>query len=84
MTLIEQLSTVATAYCERRGLSVARVSTLVFNDGSKLGDLMSGRSDLVTRRLERALLWFSANWPADLDWPASIDRPAAVPREAAE
>ena len=75
MTLIEQISTVAEAYCRARGLSVARVSTLVFNDGSKLGDLLGRRSDLTTRRYEKALLWFSVNWPAGAEWPDGVARP---------
>lgn len=85
MTLIEQFTEVANAYCAARGLSVARVSTIVFNDGSKLGDLISGEADVTTRRYEKALLWFSMNWPADLAWPDDIARPAAlddIPQDA--
>lgn len=90
-TLIDRLSSVAIAYCTARGLSTARVSTLVFNDGSKLGDLMSGAADVTTRRYERALHWFSDNWPEDAAWPRDVARPApladlfaAAPAEAAE
>lgn len=32
---------------------------------------------------ERALKWFSANWPADHPWPVDIPRPAAKSKEAA-
>lgn len=80
MTLTDQLLVVARAYCAARGLSMARVSTLVFNEGKKLG-LIEGGSDLTTKNLERAMQWFSDRWPEGANWPADIARP--VPAEAA-
>lgn len=86
MTLIDQLVSVASAFAEARGLSIARVSTLVFNDGSKIGDLAQGDVDLVTRRHERAMRWFSDNWPDNAVWPEAVARPEPEmePRDAAE
>lgn len=75
MTIIDQLIAVTNQYAEARGLSLARVSTLVFNDGSKIGDLVNGDVDLVTRRFERAMQWFSDNWPDGADWPPQVKRP---------
>lgn len=74
MTLTGQLLTVARAYCRARNLSIARVSTLVFNDGKKL-DLIAQGADLGTRGLERAMRWFSAEWPENAAWPDGIERP---------
>lgn len=85
MTLIDQLIAVATFYADARGLSLARVSTLVFNDGSKIGDLVGGDVDLVTRRHERAMQWFSDHWPDGAEWPAQVKRPdVSVVANAAE
>lgn len=70
------------AYRVARGISDARVSTLVFNDGQRIDDLRSGK-DIGTRRLSRAIQWFSDNWPPDAAWPADVPRPApAETREA--
>lgn len=72
--LTDQLLTVADAFCKARKLSRARVSTLIFNDGKKL-DLIEGGADLGTKGFERAMGWFSAEWPADTKWPREIKRP---------
>lgn len=81
MTLKEQLLTVARAYCAASGRSLARVSTLIFNGGSKFRQLEEG-ADLSTGNFEAAMVWFSTNWPSDAEWPADIARPTVA--EAAE
>lgn len=75
MTLISQILAVADVFCSARGLSKARVSTLVFNDGKRLARLANGR-DLNTGSYESAMAWFSSNWPAEAAWPAAVPRPA--------
>lgn len=80
MTLREQLLTIADLYAEASGIGRKRVSTVVLNGGGKLDAIAKGR-DLTTGSFERAMTWFSRNWPADLDWPAHIDRPE-VPQDA--
>ena len=84
MTLRDQLLTVANAYCSARDLSRSRVSTIVFNAGLKLDQIASGR-DLATGNFERAMRWFSANWPDGLEWPEGVARPvvSAASGEAA-
>lgn len=84
MQLTDQLLTVARAYCAARKLSMARVSTLVFNEGKKLEAIQSGGADLATGRFERAMNWFSENWPVETEWPTNISRPAnSEPERAA-
>ncbi len=78
MILTDQLLVVARAYCQIRGLSLARVSTLVFNEGKKLEAIASRGADLATGRFEAAMLWFSENWPEGADWPESVARPERV------
>ena len=82
MMLREQIIVVADRYAEAAGIGRKRVSTIVLNRGSKLDDIAEG-GDLTTGTFERAMMWFSTNWPQDLAWPEDIDRPAAT-REAAE
>lgn len=76
MTMTGQLIAVATQYCDQTGRSVARVSTIIFNDGKKLG-LIGAGGDLNTRSFEKAMAWFSENWPAGADWPEGVTRPLA-------
>jgi len=48
MQMTDQIIHVARAYCEERGLSLARVSTLIFNDGKKLDAIETKGADLST------------------------------------
>lgn len=75
MKITEQLMMVADAYCKAKGLSLSRVSTLIFNDGKRLDAIREG-SDLYTGRFEQALVWFSEHWPeGDESWPLGVPRP---------
>lgn len=74
MALINHITRIAEVYCCERGLSISRVSTLVFNDGKRLSSILAG-GDLYTSRYEHALAWFSANWPEGAEWPADVPRP---------
>lgn len=82
--LRDQLISISDAYGAARSLSRARVSTIVFNAGSTLDRIASGR-DLTTGNFERAMRWFSANWPDGVEWPEGVDRPvvSASSNEAA-
>lgn len=82
MTLRDKLLTVADAYAAARQLSRSRVSTIVFNAGLTLDRIASGR-DLSTGNFERAMRWFSDNWPEGAVWPDKIARPAPAKGEAA-
>jgi hypothetical protein len=83
MAMTDQLLAVARAYCAARSLSLSRVSTIVFNDGKKLG-MVEGGADLQTGKFEQAIAWFSANWPAGAEWPSDIPRPEASQAEPVE
>ena len=80
MSSIEHLLTVAHSYADLEGIELSTVSSRAFNDGKKLDAIEAG-ADIQVRRLERAMQWFSDNWP-DASWPADIPRPA--PSESAE
>lgn len=76
MTLRDQLIAVADTYCLARRLSRSRVSTIVFSAGLTLDRIAAGR-DLSTGSFERAMRWFSDNWPEGAVWPDHVERPAA-------
>lgn len=74
--LRDQLIAVSDSYAAHRGLSRARVSTIVFSSGMALDRIASGR-DLNTGSWERAMRWFSDNWPEGAEWPDEVPRPHA-------
>lgn len=81
--LRDQLIAVSDSYAAHRGLSRARVSTIVFNAGLTLDRIASGR-DLNTGNWERAMRWFSDNWPEGAEWPPSIHRPEQTSASSTE
>jgi len=72
--LRDQLLAVVDTYSAARGLSRSRVSTIVFNAGGTVDRIASGR-DLTTGNFERAMKWFSENWPEGAVWPTDVPRP---------
>lgn len=80
MKPIDGLLRIVEAYCSATGTAEATVSTRVFFDGKRIGDIRKG-SDIGVRRLDMAFRWFAANWPEGVDWPADVERPVS---EAAE
>lgn len=71
----------ADTYVRTRGISIARLSTILFNDGKKLELLREG-SDLYTETYKSALQWFADHWPEGATWPEGIVRPAPTPVSA--
>jgi len=76
MSAIDQLLRVARAYAEIKAIPLSTVSSRVFDDGKKLKALEDG-ADISVGRFERALQWFSDNWPEG-DWPSDVPRPDAL------
>lgn len=82
MNGIENLLAVARAYAEIEGVPLTTVSFRVFDDSKKLAAI-GGKADIGVRRFERAMQWFSDNWPNG-DWPAEVPRPSLSVAEAAQ
>ena len=76
MSGIEQLLTVARRYAEIEDIPLSTVSSRALDDGKKLKALEDG-ADINVGRMERALRWFSDNWPGG-DWPSDVPRPVAT------
>lgn len=74
MSQIDDILLLAGRFAEAKKLSLSRVSTLVFNDGKRLGALRDGR-DIGVLSAIVAVQWFADNWPAETAWPAEVKRP---------
>lgn len=83
MTLKGCLLSVADAYAAATGLSRSRISTIVLNRGATLEAIAAGKADVTTGTYEKAMSWFSSNWPETAVWPDGIERPAVTEPEAA-
>lgn len=57
--------------------SLSGISTRVFGDGKTFTRIETG-GDLTTGNFERAMRWFSENWPEGAEWPEAIDRPGVL------
>lgn len=86
MTLREELISVSDCYAAAMKIGRQRVSTIVLQRGATLQKIADGVADVTTATFERAMQWFSDNWPDDAAWPDGIARPApsASNLEAAE
>lgn len=91
MIYVSSFLTLVEIYCLRTGVAEATLSSRLFNDGKRIMQIRSG-ADIGVRRLGRAMIWFSINWPAEAVWPSDIVRPVTPalfdqefgPSEAAE
>lgn len=64
-------------YGQHANLSHWRVSYLASGNGQFFKGLREGRS-CTLKTASKILIWFDANWPADLTWPKNIARPSAT------
>lgn len=55
----------------------------IFGKGDFFRNLMKPGGDCRTGTADKALQWFSDNWPEDLAWPKDIARPPRGARRAA-
>lgn len=76
------LLTVARAYSAASGRSLARVATLIHDQGALFKKLDAGGSCTIDT-YDKAMRWFSDNWPDDLPWPEGIFRPPPSEKAAA-
>lgn len=85
MTLREQLLMIVDIYCAATERSEARVSTQLLSGGRRLQQIRDG-GDIGTMGFERAMQWFSDNWPVTVEWPHDVPRPVPASKipEAAE
>lgn len=75
MDLRTQLITVADEYATLTKRGRKRVSTLALGQGNRLDDFAAGKLSPTVRTYERAMCWFSDNWPKGGAWPKGVQRP---------
>ena len=75
MSSISDFLAVVDRFCEARGISEARASTIILNGGSRIASIRSGASDIGSRRLEEAVKHLSDHWPEGAEWPNGVERP---------
>jgi hypothetical protein len=83
MTDIEKILILAQTASMALGVTERSLAVQAFNDAIKFERLKEGK-DIGVRRAQKAIQWFSDNWPDDTEWPASIERPVqslAPPQE---
>lgn len=73
MTPTEQLLALSQSYCALRGISERTASGRIFKDSRTILRVKEGGS-LTLKNFEKAVLWFSENWPDNSDWPDFIER----------
>lgn len=74
MNEIGHLLSVADAYKSALSIEDTTVSARVFDDSKKLAALRDG-ADITVSRFNKAMHWFSDNWPDGAVWPKSVARP---------
>lgn len=74
----QQLLRLAEDLSQARGISTARLATLILNDGNFFARLGRGRSTTVDTYL-RVKAWFAEHWPEGRPWPEGVDRPGELP-----
>ena len=82
MLAIQQLLSLADAYRSATDIRDNTLSWRVFGDTKKLTAIREG-ADIQVGRYEKAIAWFSANWPEGAVWPADIARPSDVEQRLA-
>lgn len=89
LKLTDQLLLISRSYARAKNTkmrnganSLGGISTQIFHDGKTLARIANG-GDLSTGNFEKALRWFSDNWPEGTAWPEGIPRPAPSSEAAA-
>lgn len=75
MMQFSNLVTLIDAYRSTVNLSEATISNKVTGSHARLFKRARSNMGCTVKTYNKALQWFSDNWPADLEWPRGIERP---------
>lgn len=76
------LRSVSDAFLAKSALAMSTVWARAVGDARFLERIDSGKG-FTAKTYDRALAWFSANWPSEAGWPSNVARPAPTnPSEA--
>ena len=73
--LRNQLLHLAELYGEASGLPFTRIGSRMMRDSSFLIRIRDGDGFNV-KTFDKAVAWFSTNWPDGVIWPDNVERPA--------
>lgn len=73
--LIRHLELLLAAYRAKLGYEETTVGKHCTSDGYFFKRLREG-STITARKYDAVVLWFSQNWPDDVEWPDAVIRPA--------
>jgi len=77
-TLKTHLLTLCGSYCESKNVSPKTVAQSACGDWRFFDRLEKGASFTI-RIYDRAVRWFSKNWPDNQPWPEGLKRPEIMP-----
>jgi hypothetical protein len=80
--LKSNLKRVFTAFSAASQFSAATVWSRAARDARFL-DRIEGGAGFTVKSYDRAIAWFSENWPDGIAWPEGVDRPTKISGEAA-
>lgn len=72
------MQSVVLAYLHADPIPLTTLSSRVFAESKLLSRFLSGDVSMTLARADRALLWFSENWPAGAEWPTEVPRPVPI------
>lgn len=81
--LRQNLLMCAGAYASKREIGLSTLGRLAAGDWRFFDNLSKDDKTFTARKYDEVLIWFSANWPDDLDWPDDITRPAMTEQAGA-
>ncbi len=73
--LATHLTELSTRYAKAMGVSLATLSERAAGDWRFFKQVADGSLNFRIRSYDRAMAWFSDNWPADAEWPSDVPRP---------
>lgn len=76
--LKQHLLSLSAAYAAATGMKMTAIWVAVLNDRAFPSRLNSDKT-ITIRTYDRAVQWFSDNWPGAANWPEGVMRPAPVP-----
>lgn len=81
--LANHLMRLAGTFSEATGVALATLGERAAGDWRFFTRVRDADLNFRVRTYDRAVAWFSANWPADLDWPVDVPRPTFPDGDAA-
>lgn len=77
--LRDNLLSCATAFAKQRKVALSTLGKMSAGDAPFFQRLTDPSKTFTAQKYDDVMLWFSANWPDDIEWPDGVFRPAVAP-----